>query len=483
MNIESYLAKRGYVCVDKTFRSKIEEWKDWYQGDVENFHHYNIYNGANFVRMRRRTLGMAKTVAEDWANLLLNEKTQISAGAFQSQLDEIMERNQWGEQSGKLIELSMALGTGAFVEYLSKDKTPAIDYIRADMIYPLSWDNGIVTECAFGSKKTIQQTEYIYLQMHLLHNGTYVIENHIFNDKTGEEIVLLDVEPEVHTNSTIPLFQVFTPNIVNNTDLDCPMGISVYANAVHVLQGIDLIYDSYCNEFDLGRKRIFIPMSMARIEDIGSNPEHRMFRPVFDTRDTVFNILPREADDGGKPLEINMSLRTAEHKEALQDNLNMLSLKCGMGTNRYSFESDGVKTATEVVSEKSDLYQSLKKHEHTLESALIGMVRALAYLAGASDPEVTIMFDDSVINDDNTKIDNNIKLVQAELKSKLSAIMDIYGMSKSEAQKELDQIAEESRGISGSDIDLYGMDTGNTNTDPQDVEDPLDDEESADDVE
>ena len=45
------------------------------------------------------------------------------------------------------------------------------------------------------------------------------------------------------------------------------------------------------------------------------------------------------------------------------------------------------------------------------------MVKALAFLDGAAEPDAQVSFDDSIINDDNTKLDNNIKLVQAELKS------------------------------------------------------------------
>ena len=93
-----------------------------------------------------------------------------------------------------------------------------------------------------------------------------------------------------------------------------------------------------------------------------------------------------------------------------------------------------------------------------LTDAIDGMVKALAFLCGAKIPEVTVMYDDSIINDDNTKIDNNIKLVQAELKSKTSAIMDIYGFDEKQAQEEIDRIIEENRRVSGSDIDIFGQD-------------------------
>ena len=139
--------------------------------------------------------------------------------------------------------------------------------------------------------------------------------------------------------------------------------------------------------------------------------------------------------------------------------LNLLSKKCGLGNDRYQFEAGGVKTATEVISEKSDLYQNLRKHELLLGPAIVDMVKALAFLDGAPKPDVQVSFDDSIINDDNTKLDNNIKRVQAELKSKLSAIMELDGCSEKDAQKELDRITEENRRVSGSDVDLFGSES------------------------
>ena len=93
---------------------------------------------------------MAKKVCEDWANLILNEKVAIKAGNYEDRLNDILE-NEFSTRGNQLIELSFALGTGAFVEYKGKKDEVIIDFVRADMIYPLSYDNSKVTECAFGS--------------------------------------------------------------------------------------------------------------------------------------------------------------------------------------------------------------------------------------------------------------------------------------------------------------------------------------------
>ena len=65
-------------------------------------------------------------------------------------------------------------------------------------------------------------------------------------------------------------------------------------------------------------------------------------------------------------------------------------------------------------------------------------------------------FDDSIIEDTNTTIDRNVKLVNAGLRSKKTAIMEINKCSEQEAEKELQEIAEESQ-INGAGIDWYGQ--------------------------
>lgn len=461
MDISAYLKKRGYLTVDATYRSKVDEWLDWYQGDVKDFHAYSVYNGIQKVGVRRASLQMAKCIAEDWANLLLNERVVIHASSFQNRLEELLQKNRFTVRGNQLIELAFALGTGAFVEYLSSDNEPVIDCIRADLVHPLAWDNGVVTECAFGGVRAIRQKECCYLQLHVLdENGTYSIENHLFDNETGEELSLEeycpDLAPKVETGSETPLFQIITPNITNNFDLDCPMGVSVYANAISALRSLDLAYDSYTNEFALGRKRIMVPITMAKIQMTKDGTA----QPIFDSNDVAFYAMQLPDGATQEIKDISPPIRATEHEQGIWLMLNLLSKKCGLGNDRYQFEAGGVKTATEVISEKSDLYQNLRKHELLLGPAIVDMVKALAFLDGAAEPDAQVSFDDSIINDDNTKLDNNIKLVQAELKSKLTAIMELNGCSKKDAQKELDRIAEENRRVSGSDVDLFGAESG-----------------------
>lgn len=396
--ILEYLQDKGYSPASDDTTKYHDTWLSWYQGYVKDFHRYTVYNGVSFVEKDRYSLEMAKTICEDWANLLLNEKVKIYTGKkFDKELEKVFEYNNFRVKGNQLIELTFALGTGAFVEYLDANGEVVIDYIRAGMIYPLSWDNGYVNECAFGSMRERDGKKQYYIQIHKLNEqGLYVIENHIVDAESGADLELDDgMLSEVETGIDIPLFQIVTPNIVNNIDLDSPYGISVYANAIPQLKGCDLVYDSYMNEFDLGKKRILVPLSLAKIQ-MGENG---VTKPVFDKNDTVFYALPGDRDGDKKIDTFDPQIRADEHDKGITKALDLLSFKCGMGTGRYRFENGTAKTATEVISEKSDLYQSLKKHEIVLESALKSMVKAIARLKGAKIEEVNIDFDDSIIED------------------------------------------------------------------------------------
>lgn len=437
--VTRWLKRQGYTLVDDEWYARIDLWQQWYSGKVRSVHSYRQFNGKRHVPRERKSLGMAKSIAEDWANLSLNEKVDITIKkkTAEKRINQVLQRNRFRARANQLVELTFALGTGAFVEYTENGETK-IDYIRAGMIYPLSIDNGKITECAFASEKTTKDEKQVYLNMHILEHGRYVVENHLFR-RQGSMLTEIDlpegVEPRVATGSTTPHFQIIKPNIVNNVDLNCPMGIPVYANALDQLESVDLIFDSYCNEFRLGKKRITVPVSMIQMK----MEEDGMTTPIFDDDDVEFYAVPAAANgsDAGetKIVEHNMELRTDAHSTGIQDALNLLSYKCGLGKDRYNFQDGQVKTATEVISEKSDLFQNLKKHEILLNDALVGMVQAIAELEGLSpDVEVAINFDDSIIEDTGAEKMRFMQEISSGVRQKYEYRMKFFGEDEATAK-------------------------------------------------
>lgn len=214
------------------------------------------------------------------------------------------------------------------------------------------------------------------------------------------------------------------------------MGISIFANAIDTLKKLDIEYDSYCNEFELGRKRIFVAPELLTNVD-GS--------PTFDPDDGVFYSLPEDYDKGKDGLikEIDMTLRAEAHSKAINDDLNYLSMKCGFGTDRYQFGTSGVKTATEIISENSDMYRMIKKHEIILEDALKQLIRIiirLGIVTGNSlnlDTEIVINFDDSIIEDKDTERKRDLQDLSAGIMSHAEYRAKWYGETIEEAEKNL----------------------------------------------
>ena len=403
------LRKMGYETADRSCYALIDTWNDWYQGQVKSFHRYSQFNGKRKISRRRYSLSMAKKVCEDWANLIMNEKVRITLPnkPLTDRVNQILENNNFRVRANRLIELAFALGTAAFTVY-RQGKEIKIDYVRADMIYPISWENGIVRECAFGGEKTVNGKSCIYIQVHTLEDGKYVIKNRLFDKVTKSQIALPeDLKPEFYTGSDIPLFQIITPNIINSADYNSPMGISIFANAIDVLKGCDLVYDSYCNEYRLGKKRIVVPAGMAQLQ---CGNESGMV-PLFDDNDTEFYAFPDRSLTELK--EINMEIRSSAHSEGLQQQLNLLSDKCGLGTDHYVYTTH-LKTATEVISENSDLFRNLKKHEILIKKAICDLVNAVLFLDGyTGEAEVLVDFDDGIIEDKKAEFERYMKMIAA----------------------------------------------------------------------
>lgn len=138
-----------------------------------------------------------------------------------------------------------------------------------------------------------------------------------------------------------------------------------------------------------------------------------------------------------------MSLRAEQHSKAINDDLNYLSLKCGFGTDRYQFGATGAKTATEIISENSDMYRMIKKHEILLEDALRQLIQIIIrlgmILGNTLNPEceITIDFDDSIIEDKETERSRDRQDVSMGVMSLAEYRAKWYGESEEDAAKNL----------------------------------------------
>ena len=53
MNIRRALKELGFDTVDLDFYKLIGVWRDWYKGNVEDFHSYTVWNGIEELECHR----------------------------------------------------------------------------------------------------------------------------------------------------------------------------------------------------------------------------------------------------------------------------------------------------------------------------------------------------------------------------------------------------------------------------------------------
>ena len=84
-----------------------------------------------------------------------------------------------------------------------------------------------------------------------------------------------------------------------------------------------------------------------------------------------------------------------------------------LGENYFKFDGSAVATATQVISENSTLYRTIKKHEILLENVLRGLTQTVIYATNTftnnkvdelDDSEIIIKFDDSIIEDKESEM-------------------------------------------------------------------------------
>ena len=159
-----------------------------------------------------------------------------------------------------------------------------------------------------------------------------------------------------------------------------------------------------------------------------------------------------------------MELRVDEHVAALNAFLSILCLQLGFSAGTFSFDQhQGLKTATEVVSENSKTYKTIKTVQNQLAPAIEHLVRSIVDVAilygmewegqsieslAAPGYSVSIVFDDGVTQDRQTNINEGVMLVGAGLLSKYTFLTDRkygQGLTPEQAEEELARIKAESK--------------------------------------
>ena len=486
MNITAflnYLNKTRGWAIDADYYGHIETWRQWWQGSVPKVH-TRAAEYANGTKKRPiASLRMPKRVCEDWANLLLNDRTTFQIkdaataryllGDDEQQVGGLLRELHFWRNANALVEQAYWSGTGAFVlsaENLTVVKGKAVpgpdtrlklDYDPASCILPLRVERGIVTEAAFVSECMMEGKPAVYLQTHTGNETRRTIRNEWFRVTDGVSgapvFEALQAPPGTAESITVegspPWFALFSPAAVKNLDGGTGLGMSVFAEALSEAQGIDLAFDNYREDIRLGHKKIFYSADICRKVVDQEGVEHSI--PPDDDVQSQFVTLPQKEgslDQSSEYHEYNPNLRVEQNHKAVQDMLNLFSFKCGLGCHRYNFELGNVTTATEYNGSRQDLVASANKNQIPIEGSLVGIVRAILWAAknlqgAAVDPEtpISVDWDDSYVTDAETRMSQMRDDALSGLLPRYKYLSARYGVSEEDARKLAQEAADENK--------------------------------------
>ncbi len=451
--------------VSKYYSEHIERWKDIF----ENSPSWRKIKRSGLYKKEKRNLkrlNVAKCLCDTFSDMTFSEQCNITIDneQYQKYVNDVLEVNGFWNNLPELISSAYALG-GCCMKVYAENNKPVINYVHADRFVPCEWNGKRITGGIFQS--IISKNDSIYTICELYSSGK--VRNRLFKSKSAENIgtecslseIFGNVEGNIFYNSETPMFSYFKPCVSNNAEYDTPLGMSIYANCMDTLEALDIAFDSFSREFILGKKRIIVPASSIQVvTDIDSGKQVR----YFDADDEVFTALSCEDGENLRITDNTVSLRVAEHVSAINALLNILCFQVGLSAGTLSFDAvQGMKTATEIISQNSKTARTIKCNKNLLIETIEDTINAIIALGKnlgqlpETEYSLTVGFNDNIVIDDNTLIDNNIKLVQAGLKSKISAIMEIMKCDEKTATLELQRISKE-QSVTGLSVDDFAGD-------------------------
>lgn len=231
----------------------------------------------------------AKAISAELAGLVWSEQCDVHVSQDMSEqlLDEfvhdVLVKNGFWTKMQEHIEQVLALGGGAIKAWYDEKHDSQgnvvpdsggirLGFCMADQFVPTAWDNAQVTDGVFISREAKDGYYFTRLEWHKWDGLTYYITNEAYRadqkdntnsaepqDILGFRYPLNQIYPYLNEETTMQglttsLFAYYRTAVANNIDDNSPLGVSIYANALSTLRSLDICYDSFVREFQLGKR-------------------------------------------------------------------------------------------------------------------------------------------------------------------------------------------------------------------------------------
>ena len=335
-----------------------------------------------------KTINFAKAVCSETARLsMLGTKITIDGSAraewLQEQIDNIyFKLRDW-------VEYGCAYGT-----VILKPNGKGIDLVTPNNFMITDYENGEISGVVFVNREVVGKKYYTRLEYHRFIEDVYAITNRCYvGDSENDTSKSIDIvktpwsellEESFIQNVDSPLYGVLKMPHANNVDVDSPMGLPIFSDAIEELKDLDIAYSRNSKEILDSKRTVLIDSdkmftsgtAVAKMSGIGMERA----RQDMKLPDYVKNVYGNGKDDFYQ--EINPQLNTDIRLSGLNALLSQIGYKIGYSNGYFVFnESTGIQTATGVEAEQQRTIQFIKDVRDKVEGCLGRVIYALSVFA------------------------------------------------------------------------------------------------------
>ena len=381
------------------------------------------------------SINMMKKVANQYATMVFNEQCEINVDGEASEfIQEVFEHNDFKKNFSKYLEPMFALGGLACRPYFDADsKQIEFSWALANAFYPLQSNTNNISECAipFVSTRTEGKKTYYYtlLEFHEWKDESYVVTNELYrsedSSRVGSRVPLKELYDDLEEETPFkdlsrPQFTYLKTSGFNNINPYSPLGLGVCDNCKKTLDRINRVYDEFDQEIKKGKRRVAVTDMLlnSRI-----NRETQEVVQFFDEDEDTFIAIPGSNMDDYTVKDLTTNIRTTEYIGAINHQLKTLEMETNLSTGTFTFDMNGVrstKTATEVVSENSQTYQTRSMQITEIEKFVKELIVSVCELGKAMNiytseipkyDQIGIDFNDGAFQNRDAQLNFYMKLV------------------------------------------------------------------------
>lgn len=481
------------IAVTQAEFSRIQHNLSYYQSKFDDVEYTNTDGDRKHRKLNH--LPIARTASKKIASLVYNEQAEITADddTLNDFLNDMLGNDRFNKNFERYLESCLALGGLAMRPYVDGDKI-RVAFIQAPVFLPLQSNTQDVSSAAILTKTIKSEGKnnvyYTLVEFHewvtkdgdtygsTKDKSLYRITNELYKSRTdstlGERVNLSELYPDLEPVTVLkdlsrPLFTYLKTPGMNNKDINSPLGLSIFDNAKTTIDFINRTYDEFMWEVKMGQRRVLVPEQMTQLK-VQDEQGNITFKRRFDVEQNVYMQVAAGNMDSGNITDLTTPIRSSDYISAIAEGLKLFEMQIGVSNGMFTFDGQGVKTATEIVSENSDTYQMRNSIVALVEQSIKELCVSMCELGKAVGiykgtvpelDEISVNLDDGVFTDRHAELDYWAKMVAAGLVPKTMAIEKTLNVTEEQAKEIYQSINDETMVSANAfrtadEVNIYG---------------------------